>query len=932
MSEDCQPDTVNEPANDPLLDAALSAAFGPDEKSGTQICPLSLRDPPDEDFGPPVKPNSSEHPASGVAGHNQLFGEIARGGMGAILRGRDPRLGRELAVKVLLEAHRDKPELVQRFLEEAQIGGQLQHPGVVPVYELGNFADDRPFFTMKLVKGQTFAKVLGQRSSPQQDLPRLLTVFEQVCQTVAYAHARGVIHRDLKPANVMVGGFGEVQVMDWGLAKVLPRGGVADEPSPVPEEATVIQTARSGSTAEASQPGTVLGTPAFMPPEQARGEVARLDERADVFSLGGMLCVILTGQPPYTGSANEVHRRGVEGDLADAIARLDGCGTDSELVGLCKECLAVERDNRPRDAGVVAARMAAYQAGVRERLRQAELERAAAQARATEERKRRRVTAALAVAVLGLIAGGGGAFVWLQRQRAEQRQAVIAALDKAAEWQQRARWDEARALIDQAADRLGRSGPDDLRERVEQARADLNLARRLDAIQLKATLRLTKKSHLAATVNAINEEYKEAFMDADTIPFVENVEVVAARIRASAIRDRLVAELDFWAALATSERREWLLKLAREADPDPLRDRLRDPEVWADPNTLRALVNELLLDEETKGTGLSPELMVVLGGLLWRDREDIVPLLMAAQARYPSDFWFNFWLGAALIMKNDPEEADGYFRAAIAIRSDIAGGYSGLGATLAGRGRQDEALAAFRKAVELDPEDFYAQGGLGITFLAQGRLVEARGALRRCLELIPEGDSFRDVMAPHLQTCESWITLDGKLAAILKGDARPENALEQVELAGLCQQRFKHLYATAAYFYAEAFKDMPELANDPSNWNRYNAACDAALAGCGQGKDAAKLDDRERARLRTQALDWLKADLALWADRAKSNRPADRESVQQTLELWQTVSSLEGVRRRKSLEKLPEAERDEWRKLWRDVAALHVRVEGKGAR
>src|SRR6516162_7914304 len=151
--------------------------------------------------------------------------------MGAILKGRDTDLGRDLAVKVLLEAHRDRPEMVHRFVEEAQIGGQLQHPGIVPVYELGAFADRRPYFAMKLVKGQTLARLLAERKKPSDDLPRFLGIFEQVAQTVAYAHARGVIHRDLKPSNIMVGSFGEVQVMDWGLAKVMPRGGAADDGS-----------------------------------------------------------------------------------------------------------------------------------------------------------------------------------------------------------------------------------------------------------------------------------------------------------------------------------------------------------------------------------------------------------------------------------------------------------------------------------------------------------------------------------------------------------------------------------------------------------------------------------------------------------------------------------------------------------------------------
>jgi serine/threonine-protein kinase len=222
----------------------------------------------------------------------------------------------------LLESNQGHPEVVRRFIEEAQIGGQLQHPGIVPVYELGAFADRRPYFAMKLVKGQTLSSLLAKRTatpsllplgegarradeglaragepapSPRpspggrggrtSDLPRFLAIFEQVCQTVAYAHARGVIHRDLKPSNVMVGAFGEVQVMDWGLAKVLPRDGADDEPTPpdVPEAA--VTTVRSGSGTDASHLGSILGTPSYMAPEQARGELDLVDERADVLVL-----------------------------------------------------------------------------------------------------------------------------------------------------------------------------------------------------------------------------------------------------------------------------------------------------------------------------------------------------------------------------------------------------------------------------------------------------------------------------------------------------------------------------------------------------------------------------------------------------------------------------------------------------------------------
>ncbi len=190
-----------------------------------------LRDSgPGEPPSPMVKPASTELPNwAGGTGRLQIFGEIAQGGMGTVLKGRDPDLGRDLAIKVLRDDLRDNAEMIRRFVEEAQIAGQLQHPGVIPVYELGQFADRRPFFSMKLVKGHTLAALLDAREGASDDRPRFLGIFEQVTQTVAYAHSRGVIHRDLKPSNVMVGSFGEVQLMDWGLAKVLPRGGVADD-------------------------------------------------------------------------------------------------------------------------------------------------------------------------------------------------------------------------------------------------------------------------------------------------------------------------------------------------------------------------------------------------------------------------------------------------------------------------------------------------------------------------------------------------------------------------------------------------------------------------------------------------------------------------------------------------------------------------------
>jgi serine/threonine protein kinase len=297
-------------------------------------------------------------------GPYHLLGEIARGGMGRIVRVRDADFDRPLALKVLL--HRGgEPE--ERFLREARMTGRLQHPGVPPVHALGRLDDGRPWFVMKLVEGRTLHSLLDERASPAEELQRFVSIFGQICQTVGYAHACGVIHRDLKPLNIMVGAFGEVQVMDWGLAKRL--GDVEESPR-----------LESGETAAAvhTHTGTVLGTPAYMAPEQARGDWHRVDARADVFGLGGILCAILTGKPPHDSAVGaQAYLMAAMGRLGDTETRLAGCGADPELVRLARHCLAGRPEDRPADGAAVAQAVARYQADLEQRLRQAELDRAA---------------------------------------------------------------------------------------------------------------------------------------------------------------------------------------------------------------------------------------------------------------------------------------------------------------------------------------------------------------------------------------------------------------------------------------------------------------------------------------------------------------------------------------------------------------------------
>jgi hypothetical protein len=318
--------------------------------------------------GSPPPGDAPQMPPDTPRYHFEAF--LARGGMGEVWRGCDTVLGREVALKVLREQVFGDGGARARFEEEARRVSQLEHPSIVPVYDLGELPDGRPFFVMRLVHGRTLADLLAARATPAEDLSRWVGVFEQVCAAVAFAHARDLIHRDLKPSNVMLGEFGEVLVMDWGIAKALAaRPQPAPVlPMPVPPSPSVGAAATALGGPE-SLAGQAKGTPSFMAPEQARGEASRVGKASDVFGLGGILCVILTGQPPYTRAG-----QALAGDVTEAFARLDGCGADAELIALAKACLAPTQEARPADAAEVAARAKRYRDEVAARQAQAERE------------------------------------------------------------------------------------------------------------------------------------------------------------------------------------------------------------------------------------------------------------------------------------------------------------------------------------------------------------------------------------------------------------------------------------------------------------------------------------------------------------------------------------------------------------------------------
>ncbi len=234
-------------------------------------------------------------PRQPVADRYVQEGQIARGGMSTVLRVRDRSLLRETALKRLETDLAVRDEHILRFLLEAQVTGQLDHPNIVPIHELGRDEDGTLYFTMKMVEGRTLAELIREygdgRLEPDR-LAELLQVLIKVCEALSFAHSRGVIHRDVKPSNIMVGHFGQVYIMDWGVARILPLS----------EDTGSERRVAVSAMAELDPPGSIIGSPAYMAPEQVEGLHEAIDARTDVFSLGATLYQVLTGLPPYRGS------------------------------------------------------------------------------------------------------------------------------------------------------------------------------------------------------------------------------------------------------------------------------------------------------------------------------------------------------------------------------------------------------------------------------------------------------------------------------------------------------------------------------------------------------------------------------------------------------------------------------------------------------
>ena len=285
--------------------------------------------------------------------------EVGRGGMGKIVKVWDQELNRFLAMKLILDGTAGNPERMSRFVQEAQVMGQIDHPGIVPIHDFGIDREGRVFFTMRLVKGQDFNEIidLGIGEKDGWNMSRLVGVLISACQAVAFAHSRGIVHRDLKPANIMVGRFGEVYVMDWGLAKVKGRDEVVDlrlRENARPSDLTIQTERREEDGGAADSPlvtmdGSVVGTPSYMAPEQAAGDLESTDQRSDVYSMGAILYVILTGQPPYLPPGTKISPRAIWARLLEESPRpvhQVNSKAPPELMAVCEKAMAREPGER----------------------------------------------------------------------------------------------------------------------------------------------------------------------------------------------------------------------------------------------------------------------------------------------------------------------------------------------------------------------------------------------------------------------------------------------------------------------------------------------------------------------------------------------------------------------------------------------------------
>ncbi|MCE9561311.1 MAG: tetratricopeptide repeat protein [Planctomycetes bacterium] len=807
---------------------------------------------------------------------------LAHGGMGMVFAARDISLNRDVAIKVLLPgAH--IADAAERFILESKITARLPHPAIPPVYQLGTLADGNPFLAMKLIRGRTLAEELKLGTFPAA-LPHFVQIFEQIAQAVGFAHSQGIIHRDLKPSNVMVGAFGEVQVMDWGLAKEVRN--------PDRETASFFLplSASGEQTPELTQTGYVMGTVAYMAPEQARGEP--LGPPADVFALGGILGEILTRRPPFNGRTfQETHRRAAAGDVSAICSHLDSCGADAELIALCKHFLSPEVNERPADGKAVAGAIAAYRAGVEQRLRDAETQRVAAEARIIEQRKRRRVQLALMGAVALLFAVGGVFAWWKSESDARNARSETARLAADAETERQKRdvqerlirnrdaiasllarlepelrtgnAERAEELLSQVEKRIVEGGADDLESQFAHFRREFNTLKELDRLD---NARWALVNGQVAEWKEIAPQFAKVFSDYGIKPGGRPGEAIQ-RLNASLIRTRLLTSLEIW--FVADGRSTGLRAILSAADPDDFRNQARltsyqlaavawafrgkkpptQQPVWfavahGDDSKADRDSRQRLLESAYRMAPTSFPLLMTLGSVADRDNREgalvTAGWYRAAIAIQPRSAaaWNN--LGNSLRSLRNPSDAIAALRMAISLDPKLPHAHSNLGNSLRDLGDIRGAIAAANEAIRLDPTNYKFHTNLGVILSDSGDVRGAIAAFNAALRINPQDEKALNNLGNDLRQTGD---LPGALAALREAiRLKPNDAKVHTNLGTALESAGDRVGAIASY--KEAIRLDPTISGTHANLGdalRLAKDFPGAIAAC---KEAIRLDPK----------------------------------------------------------------------------------------
>jgi serine/threonine protein kinase/tetratricopeptide (TPR) repeat protein len=686
-------------------------------------------------------PQPSERPGT-IIGPYKLLEQIGEGGMGLVFVAEQQHPVRRRVALKIIKPGMDSLQVIARFEAERQALAMMDHPNIAKVHHGGTTTEGRPYFVMELVKGTPITEYCDQQRLPNR---RRLELFLDVCHAVQHAHLKGIIHRDIKPSNVLVEIHDVkpvVKVIDFGIAKAIG--------------------ARLTEKTLYTGVAQMVGTPMYMSPEQAGLSSLDVDTRSDMYSLGVLLYELLTGTTPFDSETlkragyDEMRRIIREDEPPRPSARFSTMqqarlSTIAQHRGLEPHCLsqhlrgeldwivmkALEKD---RDRRYESA--SAFAADVQRYLNDEPVHAFPPSKWYRFRKVARRNRQALAVAcliVLFIVSLGAGVG-WVVRDRAvksaETARLIATALDESASWQEQRRLPEALSAARRADGLLAGAEVDEaLRQHVRARLADLELLEILESIRLEESTAVKDGHFDWERVNAL---YTKAFLDMGLDILGLTPEEAGERLRSTTVTVELAAVLDDWVG---SYRKkvgkndpDWkhLLRVARAADPDPWRTRVREAIEKEDWKALRSLA----VSEEV--FHLPPATLAVVGRNLLVDAEKdraIEAFLREAQRRHPDDFWLNHNLGSFYLNRQSPRSAEAlpFAMVAVALRPDSSAAHTELGNVLRKIGRLDEAIAEGAEAVRVNPHDALSHISLSASLAEKGRVDEA---IAECHEAI----------------------------------------------------------------------------------------------------------------------------------------------------------------------------------------------------